>query len=75
MYVNGLAFLFVPEDLPPFLFEVEPQSQRKKIKAPAIHIPCQSNAMNDTRGCTHPSLCSVLPRLCLPRRVVLASIL
>lgn len=54
MYVNGLAFLFVPEDLPPFLFEVEPQSQRKKIKAPAIHIPCQSNAMNDHKGLYTP---------------------
>lgn len=55
--VNGLAFLLVPEDLSLFVFEVEPQSQRKKIKGPVIHIPCQDDAVKYHKGVHTPSVC------------------
>lgn len=45
-----LLFCWCPGACHLSFFEVEPQSQRKKIKGPAIHIPCQGDAMNEHKG-------------------------
>lgn len=49
-------------------FEVEPQSQRNKIKGPTFNIPCQDDAVNYIKGFYTPSMCFFVATVMLASR-------